>query len=140
MIDQPIAERRHQRVTALTLLASVLSGSTVSACAAFNPEFTIRVDTLSVEASDIAGRVSIRAVGFGNSGCIVLRRVERSARRDTLVRRLVGKSDASFNTDCTLVPVKFVHHELVVAQSGTSVVVAVKQPDGSLLSRTMLVP
>ena len=111
----------------LTSISAIATG-----CGLFNDEGTIRVDSLTSSTSAGGNVVVVRAVGFVNNGCSQFKRVERSTRGDTLLRRLVREGTGG--GDCIQRPEKVVHEEPIIFTPGRSIVFAVQQPDGSRLN------
>lgn len=126
------------RAAVFAALAAVVGvGLTSTGCSLFRSEGTLRVDSVSVTASNVAGSVDVRVFGWGNTACVTLKRVERSTRQDTLVRRLIGESEGG---NCLQTPVRLIHDERVSVSVQRPVVYAVKQPDGSELTRELSIP
>jgi hypothetical protein len=129
-----VARRRILRVACcwgtLTCVSAVATG-----CGLLNDEFTIQVDSLSASNSEDGRLAVVRAVGFLGNGCAEFKRVERSTRGDTTIRRLVG--EGSGLRDCIQMPQKVVHEETLVLPPGRAIVYAVRQRDGSRSSLSL---
>lgn len=130
--DRPSLPSRIAQTLAVSVLLFIYLSTT--ACGLQSSEYTIRADRIADTLTTSPDSVSVRVTGFvANDGCGRLERVEKSVRRDTLLRRFVGETNRTNGTNCTQMPIPLDYRELVYAPAGSTVVYAVQQPDGTLL-------
>lgn len=136
-----VAAATAERPSRPSRIARTLAGSVLllinlstTACGLQSSEYTIRADRIADTLTTSPDSVSVQVYGFvASDGCGRLERVEKSVRRDTLLRRFIGETNRTNGTNCTQMPIPLDYRERVYAPAGSTVVYAVQQPDGTLL-------
>jgi hypothetical protein len=130
------------RARALIGTSGLLAGLTLAGCGLFGPsaeQFLIRVDSIAVPSSLAAGdTLTAHFYGrIGPDGCSRLARVDKQVTSASLDIAFTGEHRVPGGTDCIALSVAMNHAEVVAPPLGAPFVITVRQPDGSVLRRTV---
>jgi len=122
--------------TVCAAFAAVMASSAMAGCGVFRDEFTIQADSISIVRRD-GGGADVTVFGTVFSGCERLKRTELTVTGDSLIRRLVGESNAR---NCIQMPRVVEYRESIAPLPPRTVTYVVRRREGAPLVRSFPLP